>query len=180
MLPEQIWDYADMPQQGMYVGRSAGSAQPLVWAHSEYLKLLCSATDRTVVDSISVVEERYAVPKGKRSFTNHIEIFQMSRSISAIPAGYTLRIVDPERFRVVYSMDNWATTLNTDARTVGHPGFVANIFIPPQQTGSIVFTLCWPGQNTGSDSSQKKDRWLGRNIEVSIVPPDSSASVSRF
>ena len=34
MLPEQVWDYADMPSEGMYFGRSAGSAQPLVWAHA--------------------------------------------------------------------------------------------------------------------------------------------------
>ena len=43
MLPEQVWDYADIPSKGMYLGRSAGSAQPLVWAHAEYLKLLRSA-----------------------------------------------------------------------------------------------------------------------------------------
>ncbi len=60
----------------MYLGRSAGSAQPLVWAHAEYLKLLRSAADGRVFDRISVVEERYAVPQDKRTFTNHIEIFQ--------------------------------------------------------------------------------------------------------
>src|SRR6185312_16628232 len=116
---------------------------------------------------ISIVAERYAVPEGKRTFKNHVEIFQLSRPVSSIPAGYTLRIVDANRFRVVYSMDNWATTLNIDAHTVGHPGFVANISVSPEQTGSIVFTLCWPGQKEG--------RWLGRNIEVSIIPQPSSS-----
>ena len=47
MLPEQVWDYADIPSKGMYIGRPAGSAQPLVWAHAEYLKLLRSAADGT-------------------------------------------------------------------------------------------------------------------------------------
>src|SRR6185312_7205340 len=109
---------------------------------------------------ISIVAERYAVPEGKRTFKNHVEIFQLSRPVSSIPAGYTLRIVDPNRFRFVYSMDNWATTLNAESHTVGHPGFVANLSVPQQQTGSLVFTLCWASQN--------EDRWLGRNIEVSI------------
>jgi glucoamylase len=163
MLPEQIWDYADMPAQGMYLGRSAGSAQPLVWAHSEYLKLLCSAADGCVVDRISVVEERYAVAKEKRSFANHVEIFQIGRPISTIPAGYTLRVVDSERFRVVYTFDGWATTLDADSHTVGNPGFFANIPTTSQQSGNIIFTLCWPGQN-------QQDRWLGRNIDVSIIP----------
>ena len=60
MLPEQVWDYADLPSEGMYFGRSAGSAQPLVWAHAEYLKLLRSVADGKVFDRISVVADRYA------------------------------------------------------------------------------------------------------------------------
>src|SRR5271155_2429400 len=110
MLPEQVWDYADIPSKGMYIGRSAGSAQPLVWAHAEYLKLLRSAAEGRVFDRISVVEERYAVPAGQRTFHNHIEIFEVPRPISTIFCGYTLRIVDRAHFRVVYTFDNWATT----------------------------------------------------------------------
>ena len=59
MLPEQVWDYADFPQEEMYFGQSAGSAQPaLVWAHSEYVKLLKSTVDGKVFDCISVVKDR--------------------------------------------------------------------------------------------------------------------------
>jgi glucoamylase len=86
MLPEQIWDYEDMPSAGMYLGRSAGSAQPLVWAHAEYLKLLRSAADGRVFDRISVVEERYAVAQDQRNFKSKVEIFQTWRPISAISA----------------------------------------------------------------------------------------------
>ena len=60
MLPEQVWDYADMPEEGLFLGFSAGSAQPLVWAHAEYLKLLRSVADNKIFDTLSVVEERYA------------------------------------------------------------------------------------------------------------------------
>ena len=127
MLPEQVWDHADIPSKGMFTGRPAGSAQPLVWAHAEYLKLLRSAADGRVFDRISVVEERYAVAKGKRTFTNHIEIFEMTRPISAIFAGHTLRIVDREHFHVVYSLDNWATTLTAKSRSVGYAGSFADI-----------------------------------------------------
>ena len=48
MLPEQVWDHNDLPSEDMYCGRSAGSAQPLVWAHAEYLKLLRSVVDGRV------------------------------------------------------------------------------------------------------------------------------------
>ena len=168
MLPEQIWDSADLPSKGMYLGRSAGSAQPLVWAHAEYLKLLRSAADGKVFDRIEVVHRRYGVKAAKRTFTNHLEIFNLSRPVSVIPAGYTLRIVDQQRFRVVYTSDNWVTTQTKDARSVGNAGSFVDLGTAADQIGSIVFTMAWPEQEQG-------DRWLGRNIEVTIVPSSESS-----
>jgi glucoamylase len=164
MLPEQIWDRPDLPEAEMFFGRSAGSAQPLVWAHAEYLKLLRSAADGQVFDRISVVADRYAVKPGKRTFTNRIEIYQAARPISLIAAGHTLRILDHEHFRVVYTFDNWATTLTLNSRSVGYPGSVADIPTDAHQTGSIIFTLVW------IDPKSQQERWLGKNVEVSIVP----------
>jgi glucoamylase len=163
MLPEQVWDYADLPEQGMYFGRSAGSAQPLVWAHAEYLKLLRSVHDGQVFDRVSVVAERYGVPSDQRSFKSRMEIFQVARPISAMRQGSTLRIMDAERFRVVWSADGWATKNATDSKIVGRPGAYADIVVGAEQTGSILFTLYWPGQ----------DRWLGRNYEVVIMTEDT-------
>jgi glucoamylase len=163
MLPEQIWDRADLPSAGMYLGRSAGSAQPLVWAHAEYLKLLRSVSDGQVYDRISVVADRYAVKASKRTFTSQLEIYQTGRPISRITAGHSLRILDHDHFRVIYTFDNWATTLSLDSRSVGYPGSVADIATDVEQTGTIVFTLVWVGQDL-------QDRWLGRNVEVSVVP----------
>jgi glucoamylase len=169
MLPEQIWDYSDIPSKGMYLGRPAGSAQPLVWAHAEYLKLLRSAADARVFDRISVVEARYGVAAEKRTFTNHIEIFEITRPVTRIFAGYTLRIVDREHFRVVYTFDNWATTESVEARSVGYPGSFVDIAADPHQTGHILFTLAWPGQGN-------QERWLGRNIDVSVISPPESTN----
>jgi glucoamylase len=163
MLPEQVWDYADLPEQGMYFGRSAGSAQPLVWAHAEYLKLLRSVADGQVFDRIAVVADRYAVPAEKRTFQNQLEIYQTGRPISQLLQGRTLRIMDADPFRVVYTTDNWATKNAIDARVVGRPGAFADIPTSPATNGDqpakIIFTLFWPGQN----------RWLGSNVEVAIL-----------
>ena len=159
MLPEQVWDYADLPEEGMYFGRSAGSAQPLVWAHSEYIKLLRSVSDGEVFDRIPVVADRYGAPSDQRAFHSRMEIFQVARPISAVMQGGTLRIMDAERFRVVWTADNWATKNALDSKVVGRPGAYADIAIAPAQTGSIVFTLYWPAE----------DRWINRNFEVNIV-----------
>jgi len=159
MLPEQVWDHEDFPQEGMYKGQSAGSAQPLVWAHSEYIKLLRSAADGKVFDSIPVVEERYAVAPGTRTFRSEVEIFQTSRPVAAIRAGLRLRIVDTARFSVHYSTDNWATSATIESHPVGYAGSFADIPTTVGQAGAIVFTLYWPGQ----------DKWLGRNFEVAVM-----------
>src|ERR1700744_6441462 len=111
-----------MPEAVLYFGRSAGSAQPLVWCHSEYIKLLRSVADGKVFDRISVVEECYAVPADKRTFSSQVAICQTNRVIPRLTAGLTLRILDSKRFRVVWSMDNWAATNITDSGTVGYPG----------------------------------------------------------
>jgi glucoamylase len=170
MLPEQVWDYADMPSEGMYFGRSAGSAQPLVWAHAEYLKLLRSVADGVVFDRISVVAERYAVEKGKRTFQSRMEIFQVGRPISAMVQGGTLRIMDANRFRVTWTTDNWATKNALDAKYIGKPGAYVDIQTPHDMVGSIIFTLFWPEEN----------RWLGRNYDVAVneepVPQGTAAT----
>ena len=168
MLPEQVWDYTDLPSEGMYFGQSAGSAQPLVWAHAEYIKLLRSAHDGRIFDSISVVEDRYAVAKDKRKFTSLIEIFELTRPVDRIVAGLALRIVDPEHFRAVFTVDNWVTSSVLDSNLVGVPGSFVDIPTRTDQTGTIQFTIAWPGEN-------QPDRWLGRNIEVNIVPPPSAS-----
>jgi glucoamylase len=157
MLPEQVWDYADLPSEELYFGRSAGSAQPLVWAHAEYLKLLKSVTDNKVFDRISVVHERYDLnrdPKPRR----HISIFKLNRPISVTLPGAILRIMDADLFTVLYTTNNWATQTSLDAHPVGHLGAYADIPIASDQTSSIIFTLHWSEEN----------RWLGHNYEVTI------------
>jgi len=177
MLPEQVWDHEDLPSEGMYLGRSAGSAQPLVWAHAEYIKLLRSAADGHVFDRISIVEDRYAVAPGKRTFTSEIEVFSLCRPVSSIPAGFRLRITDPCHFRVVYTTDNWVTDATLESRMVGYPGFFVDIPTSPSQTGTITFTLCWLG-NHQADRQNQPDRWLRHNIEVSIKPQASPQAVA--
>ena len=163
MLPEQVWDHDDMPAARMYLGRSAGSAQPLVWAHAEYVKLLRSVSDGKIFDTISVVAERYAVAPGTRSFKNKVEIFQLSRPVDTVPVGFTVRILDPARFHCLYTLDGWVTSQTVDSRVVGYPGSFADIVLP-DAPGKLDFTLFWPASALGPE------HWLGRNYSVDIVP----------
>lgn len=59
MLPEQVWDSDDMPENGLRRGGPTGSAMPLAWAHAEYIKLACSILEGRPVDRPEPLWARY-------------------------------------------------------------------------------------------------------------------------
>jgi glucoamylase len=154
MLPEQIWDEPD--KNGLRFGRPAGSAMPLVWAHSEYLKLLRSAADGAVFDRIPIVEERY---EKKQHPVSGIEVFKTARrQISRMEAGKALRVTSATRFRVTWTADNWKTTQMLESTQLGYAGSYADLPTKPGQRGAVEFTLFWP----------EEQRWEGRNFQVEL------------
>jgi len=66
LLPEQAWDSADLPERELFTGKPSGSACPLVWAHSEYIKLRHSLRERRIFDQPPQARQRYLIEK-KRS-----------------------------------------------------------------------------------------------------------------
>ena len=88
MIPEQVWDAADIPAKGLFAGRPSGSSMPLAWAHAEYLKLRRSLADGRPFDRPPQVQQRYAV-EGVRS---RFAIWRPDHRRRAIPAGKTLRV----------------------------------------------------------------------------------------
>jgi glucoamylase len=157
MMPEQVWDEADRPDCSLRLGQPAGSAVPLVWAHAEYLKLLRSALDGKVFDRIDPVYQRYCESPARTHTRRDLEVYSRRRPIQRIPAGSTLRILDQNRFELVWSADSWATKHTTLSRSLGSAGHSADIAAPEEAT-EISWTLHWPEQ----------DGWLGYNVDVKV------------
>jgi glucoamylase len=111
------------------------------------------------------VEERYAVASGTRTFKSQIEVFQVARPIAQVPAGYTLRIMDANRFNAVYTFDDWQTQQIATCRVVGYPGSFVDIPTPPGAAGKLIFTLHWP------ENTDAAEHWLGHNVEIEVVAP---------
>jgi glucoamylase len=63
LIPEQVWDAADIPERELFNGHPSGAAMPLVWAHAEYVKLLRSLKDGRVFDMPPQTVQRYQVEK---------------------------------------------------------------------------------------------------------------------
>ena len=155
LLTEQVWDEPDRPQVHMFLGRPTNSAMPLMWAHSEYIKLLRSALDRKVFDLIPEVAKRYL-----GGHTGHplFEVWKPNRQARTVKPGHTLRIQMPASFRLHWSADEWQTVKDTpsSATTLG-VDFV-DIPILAVQQAPIHFTFFWTAD----------DRWEGRDYTVSV------------
>ena len=157
MMPEQVWDEPNLAGTPLELGQPAGSAVPLVWAHAEYLKLLRSALDGKVFDRIDAVYERYSVPEGRKQVRSDLEIYSLRRPIQKITAGQTLRILDPARFDLIWTTDDWKTIRTAISRSMGSAGFSADI-APGASPCTLDWTLHWTEQNA----------WLGYNVQVQV------------
>jgi glucoamylase len=137
MLPEQVWDEADIPAAFMYLGRCAGSATPLMCAHAEYIKLLRSTADGQVFDRIPVVAERYLNQRGRKD----LEVWKPMRRVRKIPAGSVLRVMAPGSFLLRWSADGGGTSGETASTDSGLGlGFV-DIQTQAGQTAPVQFAF---------------------------------------
>jgi glucoamylase len=155
LLAEQLWDEPDRPKVYMFLGRPTGSAMPLMWAHSEYIKLLRSAVDGTVFDFITEVANRYLEGRQGRHL---FEVWKRNRQVLIVKRGYILRIQMSAPFRLHWSADEWQTAKDTvsSATTLGVE-FV-DLQTSSLSPGPIHFTFFWPESGC----------WEGRDYTVSI------------
>ena len=105
LIPEQVWDDADIPERHLYRGRATGSAMPLVWAHAEYLKLCRSLDEDRVFDRPPQTARRYL--EGRVGSDKALWRFNHRRR--AIATGETLRIELPTAAVVRWTADDGAT-----------------------------------------------------------------------
>lgn len=154
MLPEQVWDEADRPELGLYLGRPAGSAMPLMWAHSEYIKLLRSAADGQVFDLIPAVADRYLAGRGRKD----LEVWKPNRQVRWAAPRQTLRVQAPAPFRLRWTWNEWQSIQDTAAKSSGIGIYFVDIPVPEEQIPPIRFTFFW------TDGG----RWEGKDYQVNI------------
>lgn len=151
LLPEQVWDEDDRPEVNMKRGRPTGSANPLLWAHAEYLRLLRSVHDGEVFDLIPDVAERY---RGQ-PLRSRIEFWQPNHPLRHARKGHTLRICAPHPFRLRWCKGGNGNWRDEDSKPTGIGGEYLDIpatnFVP-----RIEFTFFWKDRNA----------WEGRNYQV--------------
>jgi glucoamylase len=154
LIPEQIWDAPDMPFRHFRLGRSTDAAVPLVWAHSEYVKLHRSVADGRVFDLVESVHDRYVRHKGERKA---IEVWKLNRQVTMTEAGTTLRIQANSLFLLHWTKDDWQHSTDTRSRTTAVGIDYADIAVPNCAV-SLQFTFLWVDE----------DRWEGKDYKVQV------------
>jgi glucoamylase len=155
LLPEQVWDAADIPERALFRGRPTGAAMPLAWAHAEHVKLLRSLADGRVFDMPPQPRQRYLV-EGVRS--RHC-IWRFNHNCRGFTRGSVLRVELLAPATVHWSGDGWRTVHDTPTRASGwgiHFADLDTAALAPG--GAVVFTLYWVGE----------ERWEGTDFTLAI------------
>ena len=155
LLPEQVWDQPDIPSLELFLGRPTGSACPLVWAHSEYIKLRRSLLDGKIFDQPRQGVQRYQVEKTKATHFG----WRFNNKCRSMPQGKKLRVVLLSPATVRWTFDGWHATHDSHSRDTGLS--VHAVDLPSDKLSSgqtITFTFYWPQEN----------RWEGQDYDVVI------------
>src|SRR5581483_4895457 len=148
LLPEQVWDVADIPTRELFAGKPTGSACPLVWAHSEYIKLRRSLSEGKIFDQPPQTVRRYIVEKKQSSCF----AWRLNNKCRSIPQGKILRVILYRAALVHWSFDGWQTSIDTQTSDTGLGTHVADLPSDKLVSGrQIVFTLYW----------KEEQRWEG-------------------
>ena len=155
LLPEQVWDMADIPDLELFRGKPSGSACPLVWAHSEYIKLRRSIRDGRIFDQPPQTVQRYLKEKHVRQIFG----WRFNNKTRSVPRNKTLRIVLLSPAMVHWSIDNWETPHDTNTRDTGLGIHILDLPTASLPAGAqVIFTFYWKDQN----------RWEGTDFRVTV------------
>ncbi len=155
LIPEQVWDAGDIPSLELFKGKPSGSACPLVWAHSEYIKLRRSLRDGKIFDQPPQPVRRYVAEKHPSPYF----LWSFTNKCRTIPLGKKLRLVLPAPALVHWSFDQWQTSFDTETRDSGLGTHLAEL--PAEQHSAaeeLAFTLYWLNDR----------RWEGTDFLVMI------------
>jgi glucoamylase len=155
LLSEQVWDADDIPALELFRGKPTGSACPLVWAHSEYVKLRRSLRDGKIFDQPPQTVQRYLVEKT----TPQVFGWRFNNKCRTVPRNKKLRIILLNPALVHWSIDGWQTFVDTNTRDTGLGIYTLDLPTASLPVGSqVVFTFFWTQDN----------RWQGEDYSVTV------------
>ncbi len=155
LIPEQIWDQEDILKKELFHGKHSGSAMPLVWAHAEHIKLVCSAKEESVFDMPRHTQQRYL----KDNVKSDRIIWRDDLPITDLPKGKYLRIETVSPATIKWTSDDWKTVQENETADMGLGIHFIDLPTAEVEIGQIQFTIFW----------KETDSWSGQNYLLKIV-----------
>jgi glucoamylase len=155
LLPEQVWDSADIPDRHLFIGHPTGAAMPLAWAHAEYIKLCRSLHDGEIFDRPIQTVERYLQNKT----ASHRVTWRFNNKVRTMPVGKVLRVETLAPALVHWSFDGWRRVHDDATRDTTLGMHVVDLATGHLGPGArIDMTFYWP----------EADRWEGTDYLVCV------------
>jgi glucoamylase len=166
MLPEQVWDSEPLPDHYLFPGRPSGSAMPLAWAHSEFVKLVVSRQLGRPFDRPATVWRRF---QGARSDPD-TWVWTPGASIVAIDQGKALLLMLTYPAMLHLGFDGWQRTIDCPSQALGL-GMHGVRIGADQLQGCASLEFTWYRFH---DS-----RWQGEDFSLAITASDALAKPAR-
>lgn len=165
MLPEQVWDTQPIIQRRLYPGRPTGSAMPLAWAHSEFVKLAASLQLGRPFDRLEHVWRRL---QGRRP-DPATWIWTPGAPIAAIAGGRDLLLLLPNPATLHLGFDGWQRISDRACEPLGLGLYGARIAADLLAgCDSVEFT--WYAARDGV--------WQGEDFTLAIAPAEETEARS--
>jgi glucoamylase len=156
LIPEQVWDDEPIPEEELEPGKPSGSAMPLVWAHSEFIKLCYGHVLGYPVDRPAATWKRYG---GVRPVLDY-EIWGPGYRPRRIRAGQKLSIALTAPALVHWGTNGWKDVLDVETRDLGIGVHVTDLPVTSLTAGETVqFTFRW----------RETDNWVGEDYEILVT-----------
>jgi glucoamylase len=156
LIPEQVWDEAPITEYDLRLGQPSGSAMPLVWAHSEFIKLCFGKALGYPVDRPAATWNRYRGVRPKIDY----QIWQHKSPVHHLRAGDSLLIILPAPASVHWGTNGWNDIQDVGTQDTGLTVHAAEILVRHLLAGdTIQFTIFW----------RESQAWEGCDYSVCIA-----------
>jgi glucoamylase len=151
-----------LPDHHLRFGGTTDAAVPLLWAHSEYVKLHRSAADGQVFDLVEAAYERYVKGSVERKA---MEVWKSNRRVKTVPASTLLRIQANSAFLLHWTSDDWQHSKDIRSQRTAIGIEFVDIPLSKKQKNPIHFTFLWLDE----------DRWEGKDYTVNVREQEVAA-----
>jgi glucoamylase len=128
---------------------------PLVWAHSEYIKLARSIADNKIFDMPPQTHKRYI----EENRTSDKIIWSFTNKLTVIERGKSLRIQVLARSKIHWTVDGWKTVNDTETTDSGIGIQFADFKTGKMKKGEkLFFTFFWT----------ESGNWEGKDFTITV------------